>query len=112
MVIANAENYVVVNGLLFRLVKQKKIFDTSMKCLLVIPEKIENRYFTCFMIPHLVHIMVLSTCITLSKTDTGYTTCLKNYKGIYPFVKHVNNRSRKEVGFLIFIQGFLLVTIP
>ena len=34
MVIANAENYVVAKDVLFRLVKQKKIFDTSMKCLL------------------------------------------------------------------------------
>ena len=40
MVIANAENYVVANGVPFRLVKQKKLFDTLMKCLLVIPEKI------------------------------------------------------------------------
>ena len=48
MVIANAENYIVVNGVLFRLVKQKKIFDTSMKCLLVVLEKFENSVFHMF----------------------------------------------------------------
>ena len=48
MVIANVENYVVVNGVLFRLVKQKKMFDTPMKCLLVVPEKIENSVFHMF----------------------------------------------------------------
>ena len=42
------ENYVVANGVLFRLVKQKKIFDTSMKCLLVVPEKFENSVFHMF----------------------------------------------------------------
>ena len=42
-VIANAENYVVANGVLFRLVKQ--IFNMSMKCLLVVLEKFENSVF-------------------------------------------------------------------
>ena len=54
MVIANAENYVVANGVLFRLVKQKKIFDTSMKCLLVVLEKFENTVF------HMFHDTLLS----------------------------------------------------
>ena len=40
MVIANAENYIVANGVLFRLIQQKKVFDTSIKCLLVVPGKI------------------------------------------------------------------------
>ena len=48
MVIANAENYIVVNNILFKLVKQKKIFDTSMKCLLVVPEKFENSVLHVF----------------------------------------------------------------
>ena len=50
MVIAYAENYVVANGidLLFRLVKQKKMFDTPMKCILVVPEKFENSVFHMF----------------------------------------------------------------
>ena len=48
MVIANAENYIVVNGILFRLVQQKNVFDTSIKCLLVVPEKIENSIFHMF----------------------------------------------------------------
>ena len=48
MVIANAENYVVANGVLFRLIKQKKIFHTSMKCLLVVPEKFKNSVFHMF----------------------------------------------------------------
>ena len=59
MVIANAENYVVVNGIPFRLVKEKKSFNTPMKCLLVIPENLKIVYFICFMTPYLVHIMVL-----------------------------------------------------
>ena len=48
MVIANAENYVVANDVPFRLVKQKKIFDTSMKWLLVVLEKFENSLFHMF----------------------------------------------------------------
>ena len=48
MVIANAENYIVVNGILFKLVQQKKVFDTSAKCLLVVPEKFENSIFHMF----------------------------------------------------------------
>ena len=48
MVIANAENYIVANGRLFRLVQQKKVFDTSAKCLLVVPEKFENSIFHMF----------------------------------------------------------------
>ena len=48
MVIANAENYIVVNGVLFRLMKLKKVFDTSIKCLLVVPEKFENSVFHMF----------------------------------------------------------------
>ena len=48
MVIANAENYVIANGVLFRSVKEKKTFETPMKCLLVIPEKFENNVFYMF----------------------------------------------------------------
>ena len=48
MVIANAEHYIVANGVLFRLMQQKKVFDTSIKCLLVIPEKFENSVFHMF----------------------------------------------------------------
>ena len=53
MVIANAHNYVVTNGILFGLVKQKKIFDTSVKCLLVIRKSLKTVYFTSFMIHYL-----------------------------------------------------------
>ena len=53
MVITNAENYVVANGVLFRLVIQKKMFDTPMKCLLVVPEKFENSVF------HMFHVTLL-----------------------------------------------------
>ena len=48
MVIANAENYIVVNGILFRLIHQKKIPDIQAKCLLVVPEKFENSIFHMF----------------------------------------------------------------
>ena len=48
MVIANAENYIVVNSVLFRLIQQKKVFDTSIKCLLVVPEEFENSVFHMF----------------------------------------------------------------
>ena len=48
MVIANAENYIVVNGVLFKLVKDKRTFDTPIKCLLVVPEKFENSLFHMF----------------------------------------------------------------
>ena len=48
MVIANAEHYIVPTGVLFRLMQQKKVFDTSIKCLLVIPEKFENTMFHMF----------------------------------------------------------------
>ena len=45
---ANAEQCVVANDLLFRLVKPKKHFDSQVKCLLVIPEKFENTIFHMF----------------------------------------------------------------
>ena len=48
MVIANAENYIVVNGVLFKLVKDKRIFDAQIKCLLLVPEKFENSVFHMF----------------------------------------------------------------
>ena len=48
MVIANAENYIVANSVLFRLIQQKKVFDTSIKCFLVVPEKFENTVFHMF----------------------------------------------------------------
>ena len=48
MVIANAENYIVVNGVLFKLVKDKRTFDAPIKCLLVVPEKFENSVFHMF----------------------------------------------------------------
>ena len=48
IVIANAEHYVVANGILFRLVKSKKAFDSQTKCLLVVPEKFENTIFHMF----------------------------------------------------------------
>ena len=48
MVIANAENYIVANGILFRLIQQKKVFDTSIKCLLVVLENFENSVFHMF----------------------------------------------------------------
>ena len=48
MVIANAENYIVANGVLFRLIQQMRVFDTSIKCLPVVPEKFENSVFHMF----------------------------------------------------------------
>ena len=65
MVIANAENYVVANGVPFRLVKQKKMFDTPMKCLLVVPEKFENSVF------HMFHDTLLGA--HYSPVNTYYT---------------------------------------
>ena len=110
MVIANAENYIVANGILFRLICQKKISDTPAKCLLVVPEKFENTIFPMFFrILYLVHIMVLLIHIILSKITIGYITCLKNYKDIFLHVKHANNKNRKEVRFLTLTQGFLSV---
>ena len=104
MVIANAENYIVANGVFFRLIQQKKVFDTSIKCLLTVLEKFENSVF------HMFHDTLLgahvSTYTTLSKIIIGYIICLKNYKDTYPHVRHVNNKNRKEVRFLIVIQGF------
>ena len=111
MVITYAENYIVVNGILFKLVKDKRTFDTPIKCLLVAPEKFENSVF------HMFHDTLLGahygqvTHITLLRTDIGYTTCLKNYKDTYPPVMHANNKSRKEVRLNIFIQGYLSATI-
>ena len=61
------------------------------------------------MIPYLVHIMVLLIHTTPSKIVIGYIICLKSYKDIYPHVKHVNDKNRKEVRFLTLIQGFLSV---
>ena len=54
MVIANAENYIVVNDVLFKLVKDKRTFDSPIKCLLVVPEKFENSVF------HMFHDTLLS----------------------------------------------------
>ena len=106
MVIANAENYIVVNGILFRLVQQKKVFDTSTKCLLVVPEKFENSVFHMFHDTLLgAHYGPVNTYYTI-KDRYGYIICLKNYKDTYPHVKHVNNKNRKEVRSLILIQGF------
>ena len=112
MVIANAENYVVANGVLFRLVKQKKIFDTSMKCLLVVPEEFENGVFQMFQDTLLgEHYGPVNTYYTV-KDRYWIHNMFKKLQGTCPPVKHVNNKSRKEVRFLIFIQGFLLVTTP
>ena len=47
MVIANAENYIVVNGVLFRLMQQE-VFDTPIRCLLVVLETFENSVFHMF----------------------------------------------------------------
>ena len=65
MVIANVENYVVTNGILFRLLKQKKMFDTPKKCLLVVPEKFENSVF------HIFHDTLL--CVRYGPVNTYYT---------------------------------------
>ena len=65
MVITNAENYVVANDVLFMLVKQKKIFDTSMKFLLVVPKKFENSVF------HMFHATLLGACY--GPVNTYYT---------------------------------------
>ena len=89
MVIANAENYIVANGILFRLKQQKKVFDTSIKCLLVVLEKFENSVF------HMFHDTLLGA----------------HYKETYPHVKCVNNKNRKEVRFLTLIPGFHSATI-
>ena len=112
MVIANAENYIVANGVLFRLIKQKKIFDTSMKCLLVVPEKFENSVF------HMFHDTLLGA--HYSPVNTYYTikdrywihNMFEKLQRYISHAKHVNNKSRKEVRFLIFTQRFLLVITP
>ena len=105
-VTANAENYIVANGVLFRLMQQKRYLILQSNVFLLYWKKLKIVYFTCFMIHYLVHIMVLSTHTTLSKIAIGYIICLKNYKDIYPRVKCVNNKNRNEVRFLILIQGF------
>ena len=110
MVIANAENYVVANGVLFKIVKEKKNFDTPMKCLLVIPEKFENTIFHMFHETLLgAHYGPLLIHITLLRIDIGCTICLKNYKDTFLLVMHVNNKNRKEVRFLTLIQEYLSV---
>ena len=48
MVIVNAKNHIVANSVLFKLIQQKKVFDTSIKCLLVVLEKFENSVFHMF----------------------------------------------------------------
>ena len=65
MVIANAENYIVVNCLLFRLIQQKKVFDTSINFLLVVPKKFENSVF------HMFHDTLLGA--HYSPVNTYYT---------------------------------------
>ena len=53
MVIDNAENYIVAKSVLFRLIQQKKVFDTSIKCLLVVLDEFENSIF------HMFHVTLL-----------------------------------------------------
>ena len=101
MVIANAENYIVANGILFRIIHQKKIPETPAKCLLVFQKNLKIPSFTCFMILYSVHIMALLTHIIPSKIVIGYIICLKSYKGIFLHVKRVNNKNRKEVRLLL-----------
>ena len=111
MVIANAEHYIVANGVLFRLMQQKKVFDTSIKCLLVIPEKFENTVF------HMFHDTLLGA--HYGPVNTYYTikdrywihNMFEKLQDIYLRVMHVNNKSRKEVRFHILTRGFLSATI-
>ena len=109
MVIANAENYIVANSVLFQLVKQKKLFDTPMKCLLVIPEKFENSVF------HMFHDSLLGA--HYSPVNTYYTIkdryWIHNmFEKLQRYISTCNacqQQNRKEVRLLTFIQEFLLV---
>ena len=111
MVIANAENYIVANGILFRLIQQKKVFDTSIKCLLVVPEKFENSVFHMFHTLLGAHYGPVNTYYTI-KDRYWIHNMFENYKDIYPHVKHVNNKNRKEVRFPTPIRGFHSATTP
>ena len=48
MILANAENFIVANGLLFKLQHTKRNRLDTLQCLLVIPEKFENVIFHMF----------------------------------------------------------------
>ena len=48
MILANAENFIVANGLLFKLQHTKCNRLDTLQCLLVIPEKFENVIFHMF----------------------------------------------------------------
>ena len=112
MVIANADNYVVANGVLFRLVKQKKIFDTSIKCLLVVPEKFENNVF------HMFHDTLLGA--HYGPVNTYYT--IKDRYWIHNMFEKLQRyissceacqqQKQKKGKIPFFTQGFILVTTP
>ena len=80
MVIANAENYIVANGILFRLIHQKKIPATPAKCLLVILEKFENSIF------HMFHDTLLGA--HYGPVNTYYSVLRKIACGHYRSNKH------------------------
>ena len=96
MVIANAENYIVANGILFRLVQQKKVFDTSAKCLLVVPEKFENSIFHMFHDTLLgAHYGPVNTYYTI-KDHYWIHNMFEKLQRLYLHVKHVNNKTEKR----------------
>ena len=109
IVTANAEHYVVANGILFRLVKSKKAFDSLTKCLLAVPEKFENTVFHMFHDTLLgAHYGPINTYYTLK--DTGCIICLRNLRDTFLHVMHANNKSRKEVRQNFFILEYHSVT--
>ena len=83
-----------------------------MKCLLVILEKFKNSVFHMFHDSLLgAHYGPMNTYYTI-KDRYWIHTCLRSCKVTYLPVMYVNNKNRKVVRFLIFIQEFLLITNP
>ena len=112
MVIVNAEHYIVANGVLFRLMQQKKVFDTSNKCLLVIPEKFENTVF------HMFHDTLLGA--HYGPVNTYYT--IKDRYWIHNMFEKLQRyisscdacqQQKQKRGKISYShKGFLLATIP
>ena len=57
MVIVSAENYIVVNGVLFKLVKDKRTLTHQLNVFLLYLKSLRTVYFICFMIYYRVHTM-------------------------------------------------------
>ena len=112
MVIANAENYIVVNGVLFRLIHQKKISDTPAKCLPVVPDKFENSIFHMFHDTLFgAHYGPINTYYTIKDCYWIHNMFEKLQRYISSCEACQQQINRKEVRFLIHIQGFLSAII-